>query len=751
MKLNKLTAAILAAGMSLSFSSFAATLSMNDDTNTISGLDNSQMLTKDNGNTWVAYTDSSQNNFPGTVTVTVAEKDNNAINSVDYDPTATYGTTGTIVRYNGYYWKSQWWVDPGMVPGSDSVWLKVGPIQIQNLATFSFTPYTGQKAADLQKQGKDKAAAQRKVIGYFPEWGVYEAHNYFTPDKIDFSQLTHLNYGFAVIKDGEVIVHDTYKGPDLLRQLDKLTEQNNVTNMVSVGGWNNSEEGVFEEATKTDDGINKLADSMIAFMQEWGFDGIDVDWEYPDSDTEKTNFTKLIQTLRSKLDTLGLQSDKYFQLSAAVTTNHNNIEYINPEVTAPLLDSVNVMAYDIHGAFDPITGHNAPLYANSQDADQLLNVASTMQEYSSKWHVPKSKLMMGIPFYGRGWGSVAPTEIVKGLPGLFASGSATVHGAWDDEDQYTGTNPYYLLKQYSSSADYTRYWDPESQVPYLYNAKTQEFLTYDDPESIQKKVAYINQQGYGGAIIWDISGDTPEHELGEIVDDIMEVPLSECRANLSDFGIYLRDGTPMTEFTITKAAHEARNMNYSVYQNGKYYGKSQYGTIYDWGKKEINEEEGTVTASWGMPLKVGDLIELSCYSNGVLYPLEQVTVTEETLAGKKDMRPEIASELKEFQVVIQDDKPALSMTLTTAAHEARNKNYSIQLNGKYIGKSQFGSISGGQKRVNKSNDTVTGTWVKELKAGDTVRLYRFSNSVETTIAEVVLTDDILKDGGALVH
>ncbi|WP_407128819.1 hypothetical protein [Citrobacter cronae] len=276
-------------------------------------------------------------------------------------------------------------------------------------------------------------------------------------------------------------------------------------------------------------------------------------------------------------------------------------------------------------------------------------------------------------------------------------------------------------------------------------------MTYDDPESIQKKVAYINQQGYGGAIIWDISGDTPEHELGEIVDDIMEVPLSECRANLSDFGIYLRDGTPMTEFTITKAAHEARNMNYSVYQNGKYYGKSQYGTIYDWGKKEINEEEGTVTASWGMPLKVGDLIELSCYSNGVLYPLEQVTVTEETLAGKKDMRPEIASELKEFQVVIQDDKPALSMTLTTAAHEARNKNYSIQLNGKYIGKSQFGSISGGQKRVNKANDTVTGTWVKELKAGDTVRLYRFSNSVETTIAEVVLTDDILKDGGALVH
>jgi len=272
-------------------------------------------------------------------------------------------------------------------------------------------------------------AQQRKVIGYFPEWGVYEAHNYFTPDKIDFSQITHLNYGFGIVKNGEVVIHDTYKAPELLRQLDKMTEDAGVTNMISVGGWNNSFEGVFEAATATDAGVDKLANSMLAFMLEWGFDGIDVDWEYPDTDAEKAQFTKLMQSLRSKLDAQGKKDDKYYQLSAAVTTNHNNIGFINPAVTTPLMDSVNVMAYDIHGAFDPITGHNAPLYANSQDADQKLNVASTLKEYAETYNVPKNKLMVGIPYYGRGWGNVEPTEIIKGLPGLFAPGSVTSQGA----------------------------------------------------------------------------------------------------------------------------------------------------------------------------------------------------------------------------------------------------------------------------------------------------------------------------------
>ena len=350
---------------------------------------------------------------------------------------------------------------------------------------------------------------------------MYEAHNFFTPDKVDYSGLTHLNYGFAVVKNGVVTMHDTDKAPGLIKDLDKRTEAANVAHMISVGGWNNSQEGVFENATATDAGLEKLANSMVSYMAQWNFDGLDIDWEYPDTEAEKAQFTKLIQSLRSKLDAQGLKDDKYYQLSAAVTTNHNNIQYINPAVTAPLLDSVNVMAYDIHGAFDPLTGHNAPLYENSHDEDKDLNVADTMNAYVETWQVPKAKLMMGIPYYGRGWGHVPGTELIPGLPGMFNTGAATVKGAWDDAKDFTGTNPWYVLKQKLNTGEYTRYWDSESHVPYLYSETTQEFLTYDDPQSIREKVDYINEQGFGGAILWDISGDTPEHELGHIVDDIL--------------------------------------------------------------------------------------------------------------------------------------------------------------------------------------------------------------------------------------
>jgi len=526
MRLNKLTTAILFSAVGFPMLSSAANVTANDQTNSFSGLDYSMMITKDGGHTWTAYTDASQNNFPGTVLAEIAPKQELAIISEDYDPNRTY-RGGETVRFLGYYWTAQWWVDQGISPGTDPVWKSGDAINIKPYATFQFTPYTGQDAIDLQTREKARVAAQRKVIGYFPEWGVYEAHNFFTPDKVDYAGLSHLNYGFAVVKDGVVTMHDTDKAPGLIKDLEARTDKANVAHMISVGGWNNSQEGVFEAATATDAGLERLANSMVSYMAKWHFDGLDIDWEYPDTEAEKAQFTKLIQSLRTKLDAQGKKDDKYYQLSAAVTTNHNNIQFINPAVTAPLLDSVNVMAYDIHGAFDPLTGHNAPLFENSHDEDKDLNVADTMTAYVETWKVPKAKLMMGIPYYGRGWGHVPGTELIPGLPGMFNTGAATVKGAWDDAQDMTGTNPWYVLKDKLNSGEYTRYWDSESHVPYLYSKTKQEFLTYDDPQSIQEKVDYINAQGFGGAILWDISGDTPEHELGHIVDDILTTPMPQ--------------------------------------------------------------------------------------------------------------------------------------------------------------------------------------------------------------------------------
>ncbi len=752
MRLNKLTAAILFSAIGFPIVSSAATVTANDQTNTFSGLDYSMMITKDGGHTWTAYTDASQNNFPGTVLAQVAPKQELAIISEDYDPNRTY-KGGDTVRFLGYYWTAQWWVDQGINPGTDPVWVSGDAININAYATFQFTPYTGQDAIDLQNREKARVAAQRKVIGYFPEWGVYEAHNFFTPDKVDYSGLTHLNYGFAVVKDGVVTMHDTDKAPGLIKDLDKRTEAANVAHMISVGGWNNSQEGVFEAATATNAGLEKLANSMVSYMAQWNFDGLDIDWEYPDTEAEKNQFTKLLQSLRTKLDAQGKKDDKYYQLSAAVTTNHNNIQFINPAVTAPLLDSVNVMAYDIHGAFDPLTGHNAPLYENSHDEDKDLNVADTMSAYVNTWQVPKAKLMMGIPYYGRGWGHVPGTELIPGLPGMFNTGAATVKGAWDDADQLTGTNPWYVLKQKLNSGDYTRYWDPESHVPYLYSKTTQEFLTYDDPQSIKEKVDYINAQGFGGAILWDISGDTPEHELGNIVKEVKNTPLPDDSDVPDDEPVPVIDKTDLkgiivslfdneTRVTINLDAKKFTSGNaYTVAVDGKYLfgtegSKNYYSYLYQYGK-----ESSLRTGDVASRLKAGSVITVTReYPNkGVI---GQLTVTQDMLDGNNPVMSD--GSVKSMSVSKINNVPYVFVDFDKEMlHNADGSSYVAKVinddkkKGNYIfscdnGKCYYSSMTEKDAISQVKSDE------KDISIGETIVIERVSPN-PATVAKMVVT------------
>lgn len=755
MRLNKSTSAMLLAGLVLSFSTSAATLTRNDDANTITGLDTSQMLSKDNGSSWVAYSDASQNSFPGKVTVIVAAKDDTAIKAIDYDPTLNYATAGTVVRYNGSYWSNKWYASVGEIPGSNEVWQNLGSISVKKLATFNFTPWTGQKATDFQNSEKSKVANQRKVIGYFPEWGVYDAHNNFTADKVNFSQLTHLNYGFGIVNNnGGISIQDTNAALAMgtLPNLSKMAAANGVAYMISFGGWNNSQEGVFEAATATDAGINTLADNMINFMQKYNFDGVDVDWEYPDSDAEKTQFTKLIQTLRSKLDTLGKSQDKYYQLSAAVTTNHNNIQYINPSVTAGLLDSVNVMAYDIHGAFDPITGHNAPLFANGKDSDPLLNVASTMKEYNETWGVAKNKLMMGVPFYGRGWGSVEPKEIVKGLPGLFAAGSATVHGAWDDTGQFTGTNPYYLLKNKQASGEYTRYWDNESKVPYLYNAKTKEFLTYDDATSIQTKVNYILEQGFGGAIIWDISGDTPEHELGAIVaqlkseggddggDDegggdstVSELKLSYLSLNFDAGNTGTMNSNWGIRFNLDE--NDFRANSYDVRVNGNTVAQITAGKI-NTGKYVSANGVTTVTTDV-VDLKANDIITIVKKAGNTENVQASLTATRTLLQIGLLTQEE---PLRDFNVINGEISLTIKALVPCNYHFYINDKYVAGLNQPtpYVYQSTKDNLN-----INGIGRTSTNITLKQrAAAGDDVKVYDVSNGGKTLVGQITVPQGV---------
>ncbi|MCS2169174.1 glycosyl hydrolase family 18 protein [Scandinavium sp. TWS1a] len=709
---------IMAAGAS---SAAFAQVVANDDLNRLEGTNGSAMMRSiDNGESWLALetTDTGvNNNFPGIQSVIVANQLPQVMTTPTWDASQSYGTANTRVRYQGYFWTNQWWANPGEKPGVNSVWLKGEATNLQQniLGTFNFTPWTGDVAQQYQQDQKKSVAEQRKVVGYFPEWGVYDAHNNFTPDKVNPKLVSHLNYGFAVVKNGVVTLHDSEKGPSLMKDLASRMAQSGVKFMISIGGWDNSAEGAFEAATATTAGTERLAQSMVDYMLKWKFDGIDVDWEYPDTESEKNQFTSLIQMLRSKLDAQGLKDDKYYQLSSAVTTNHNNIQYINPEVTAPLLDSVNVMAYDIHGAFDPITGHNAPLYANSKDADQKLNVSSTMQEYVNTWRVPKNKLLMGVPFYGRGWGNVEPTQIIPGLPGLFAQGSATVKGAWDDVGQFTGTNPWYVLKDKLSKGGFTRYWDSESHVPYMYNAATKELLTYDDPQSVREKVDYINQQGFGGAIIWDISGDTPDYELGKLVGKVLDADVNPQFVKSLSI-VRGADGYPHMSLTVDKDMYHKQDIVAHLQPLG---GQHYYpctvskGNAFDC--KLTEDANGNLVMDKALNyLKAGDILTIETNDKAKTV-LATMTVTADmvNIVKSEDILNISYTKTSYWATKIDIARPAWIGASTI----------SYYINSEYIGSSStsksYGAVS---RQLTSTKATVT--IARDLKAGDVVSVVR---------------------------
>ncbi|MFF1530731.1 glycosyl hydrolase family 18 protein [Cellulomonas sp. NPDC058312] len=518
---------VLAAGASAA----SSTLVADDTRNVITGMTAQHMWSTDGGASWSKGAPDLQ--FKGTVSVVVAELDSTALDATPYVATATYATSNTLVTHNGSIWSNKWYANPGEAPGSNDVWTLVKKLDTRVVGSFEFTPWSGATATAFQADSRRESIEQKKIVGYFPEWGIYEGHrNYMVPD-IPMDKITHLNYGFALLKQdtqGEwyLGIADPWAalpdggGHDLYGKVAKATAAAGVENMLSIGGWTNSENGEFEAATATEAKSDAMAQKMVDFMVEHGFTGLDIDWEYPSDAQGGVQFERLISQVKAKLTALGKANDDYYPLTIAVSPNHTKMPFIHPEAMIDLVDAVNVMTYDYHGAFDPVTGHNAPLSAGSLAADQKFSLEGTLKEFHEVHGIPKNQLLVGVPYYGRGWGDVEPTELIPGLPGLGAPGTATVQGAWDDAGLYTGSNPWYVLKDMEQDPAFTKYWDDEAQVPYLYNASTKQFFTYDDPRSVQAKVDFIKKNNYGGAIIWDLSGDTRDQELGSIVAQVLD-------------------------------------------------------------------------------------------------------------------------------------------------------------------------------------------------------------------------------------
>jgi chitinase len=356
-----------------------------------------------------------------------------------------------------------------------------------------------------------------RVVGYYPSWGTYQN---FDVSQIAASNITHVNYAFANIKGGKIVLGDPYADKGNFKQLDALKQANpKLKTLISVGGWAWS--GQFSEISLSNFSRTQFADSVVQFIRDYGFDGVDLDWEYPVIGglagnharlADKHNFTLLLQTVRDKLDTAQLKDGKKYSLTIAAGAFPGYIKNTEMDQVASIVDWVNLMTYDYHGDWENGSNYNAPLYADPQDPYSFKsNVNSTVSAFL-KAGVPSNKLVVGIPFYGRSW-----TNCSTANHGLYQTCKGVAKGVIAD-----GVHEYGNLEKqgWINGKGFVRYWNDYAKVPWLYNKATGTFVTYEDPESISYKANYIKSKGLGGAMVWELSQDFNWTLLNKLVNSL---------------------------------------------------------------------------------------------------------------------------------------------------------------------------------------------------------------------------------------
>ena len=344
--------------------------------------------------------------------------------------------------------------------------------------------------------GSARAEDIPRVVAYVASWSI--------PVTIDAAKLTHINFAFAHINArGEIALDDSQAKEGLKRLLDLKRINPQLKVLVSVGGW--QAEG-FSDAALTQVSRRAFAHSAVELLRELSLDGVDLDWEYPGQGIagikyraeDKHNFTALLKTLREELETADRKRGgpgRYLLTIAAADREY--FDHTEMDKLHGFLDWINVMSYDFFNSLTPTTGHHAGLYRSSHAAATDRNADAAVKQYLAAG-VPAHKLVLGVAFYGRGFAGVQPQNRGLNQP----------YERFEAEHSYAE-----LVEKFIGKQGFERYWDETAQAPYLWNAASRTFISYDDVQSIGIKASYVAAHRLGGMMFWELSQD---HE-GELL------------------------------------------------------------------------------------------------------------------------------------------------------------------------------------------------------------------------------------------
>ncbi|XP_035787942.1 probable chitinase 10 [Anopheles albimanus] len=346
----------------------------------------------------------------------------------------------------------------------------------------------------------------KEVVCYYGTWAVYRPSNgKFTPENIDPNLCTQLNYAFFHINpDGTIKLFDPWVdlpdggGYNTIAKVNNLKQINpSLKTIAAVGGWDDAHAiaGNFAKVAANPSLRAAFARNAVAFLQKYGFNGMDIDWEYPakwqaegmSSPADKANLVLLLQELRNAFTPYGY----LLTIAVGATRSLGDIAYDVPAISN-VVDYINLMEYDMHGSWETTVGHHAPAYTASGDNPEY-SVLDSVNYWLSKGAAP-AKLNLGVPFYGRTFTLTDPSQTQIGAPAA-AGGTA---------GPYTGTAGFLGYNEICEKR-WPRYWDNVRGATYAVSGN--QWVGYDDVQSILLKCSIIAQYGLGGGMVWSIETD----------------------------------------------------------------------------------------------------------------------------------------------------------------------------------------------------------------------------------------------------
>ncbi|KAL4266563.1 glycosyl hydrolase 18 family protein [Pleurotus pulmonarius] len=379
----------------------------------------------------------------------------------------------------------------------------------------------------LQGDAPKDAEAKRPVAAaYYTSWSAWSN----PPSKIDFSKFDILFYAFVVPNSSAKISWDSGSQDTLRSLVSSARKSGKGTKIVlSIGGWAGSY--WFSNSMSNNDNRQRLANDLIGAVNSFGLDGIDIDWEYPNSEgsgnphssKDASNLLTFIKILRSRLGWSKI-------ISAAVPHQ----PWLGPDAR-PMRNVSDFAAqmtynYDVSGGAAP-PGPNAPL-GNACNKPKFSNAnAQAALAFWTASGFPASKLLLGLPLYGYVIKSSATKMSASLVDNVENMGKHLIQGTYKHEGgdnelapagdlthlygQQIGFNQLVSMRALKRQQDgsyvgdngYKRGWDNCSSTPFLFNTAKSTFVSYDDPQSLAMKAQFAKQKGFGGCFTWSLDQD----------------------------------------------------------------------------------------------------------------------------------------------------------------------------------------------------------------------------------------------------